>query len=77
VRRIFWPEAGILVRCRFLGAANFIRDFWKPGRYKENTGVSPRFARTVLDIAPEGGSDKNSKGTFPWKPKRIEPIGRV
>jgi hypothetical protein len=52
--RIFWPEAGILVRLRSLGVgvASFIRVFWKPGRYKlsmrQNAGVSPRFAGTVL-----------------------------
>ena len=48
-----------------------------PGAIRQNTGIAPRFVRTVLDIALEGGSDKNSKGTFLWEPKRIEPIGRV
>jgi hypothetical protein len=57
VRRILWPKAGVLVRCRSLGVAGFIRDFWKSGRHRQNTGVSPRIAKTASDtlIAPEGG----------------------
>jgi hypothetical protein len=30
--------------------------FGNPGAVRQNTGISPRFARTVLDIAPEGGA---------------------
>jgi hypothetical protein len=34
----------------------------KSGRYKANTGISPRFARVVLEIAPEGGRIKILRG---------------
>jgi hypothetical protein len=51
VRRIFPPQAGILIRHRSLGVTSFIRNFLESGR----TGISPRFAGTVLEIAPEGG----------------------
>ena len=52
---------------------------------RQNTGISPRFARTVFDIDPEGGRGiKILKGlSYVWEPagKRVlietEPIGRV
>jgi hypothetical protein len=44
--RIFWPKAGILVRCRSLGVKGFITSvfFGNPGAARQNAGVSPRFA---------------------------------
>ena len=57
--RIFWPKAGILVRLRSLWVTIPVRSdapfFRNPSAVRQNTGISPRFARPVLDIAPEGG----------------------
>jgi hypothetical protein len=49
-----FAEPGIFIRRRSLGLAipEIVRD---PGAIRQNTGVSPIFSRTVLDIAPEAG----------------------
>jgi hypothetical protein len=58
-RRILWPKPGIFIRRGALGIAALVRD---PGAIsiRQNTKywyftILPRFARTVLDVAPEGG----------------------
>ena len=46
-----------LIRCRSLGVKSFIRNFWKPRRYKGKYRYFTSFCYcgTVLGIAPEGG----------------------
>jgi hypothetical protein len=50
VRRVFWPEAGILVRLQSLGVAIPVLGRVRSGRYK----AKYRYF-TSLEIAPEGG----------------------
>ena len=75
------PWVHLSVRYRSLGVKSLIRNFWEPGRYKENYQYFTSFFAVLIKNPSFGRgariSDKNSKGTFLWEPKRIEPIGRA
>ena len=82
--RIFLPETGGLIRRRSLGVAVLTREKCASGYNAQCRCFMVKYRYFPLRCSlcfghtyhssGRGSSDKNSKGTLLWQPKRIEPI---